>query len=537
MKKINLLILAMLVSGCTPTPSQSSETITSIPSQTTSETSVNESSNDSLTSTIDSGTESSETVTSEEIESSMPVTSEEESSVPSLSEDTRTGTRKLNFYGINDFHGAIIESNSEPGIFKLGSYLKDKYTKNPEGSIFINAGDYWQGSSDSNLNRGAFLTEAMNILDVDSFTLGNHEFDWFDTTIEANKARADYPFLGANVISKETNTVASNLVHYDDTFKASVIVEKNDVKVGIVGTTGSNLESSILGTAIAPYSFNPVDTYIRSEVANLKALGADVIALSTHDSLYGSTGEYAGIINDRLVDVIFSAHQHAQHNEKINGIPVLQTNGYGKQVMEVDAMYDFDEKTFFVEAARLQTASVIKSYPEDPELLELFNTGYADEINAIKNEVVGTLTSDFSKSGLVNLANQLMSEYVYATTNLTNVVAVHNLGGVRVDYGLPAGEVKYGDIYRAFPFDNEVMIIENISGSDLNRLISGDYYSLPDESTLLSTKMYTLVTIDFISFRDRAVTLSYEQTHTYQYVRELVAGFFRTEQFIDGNNY
>lgn len=526
MKKISFLILALLVSGCTPTSSASSEAITSLPSESTSETSSSQSSSEgSSTSDITSTTESSS------------LTNSEESSIPSSSEDTRTGMRKLNFFGINDFHGAVIESSTEPGIFKLGSYLKTQYAKNPEGSIFINAGDFWQGSADSNINKGAFLTEAMNVLDLDSFTLGNHEFDWFDVAIEANKARASYPFLGANVIKKETNTIASNLVHYDDTFKGSVIVEKNDVKVGIVGTTGSNLEGSILGTSIAPYSFNPVDTYIRSEVANLRALGADVIALSTHDSLYSSTGEYSGIINDRLVDVIFTGHAHVQHNEKINGIPVLQTNGYGKQVMEVDAFYDFDEKTFLVEATRLQTANVVKTFSEDIELLTLFNDNYASEINAIKDEVVGTLTNDISQAGLVNMANQLMLDFVSNTTTLSDVIAVHNLGGVRLYYGLPAGEVTYGDIYRAFPFDNEVMIIENISGSDLDRLISGDYYSNPAESTLISSKLYTLVTIDYISFRERSVTLSYDQTHTYQYVRELVADLFRTEQVIDGYDY
>ena len=526
MKKISFLILALLVSGCTPTSSASSEAITSLPSESTSETSSSQSSSEgSSTSDITSTTESSS------------LTSSEESSIPSSSEDTRTGMRKLNFFGINDFHGAVIESSTEPGIFKLGSYLKTQYAKNPEGSIFINAGDFWQGSADSNINKGAFLTEAMNVLDLDSFTLGNHEFDWFDVAIEANKARASYPFLGANVIKKETNTIASNLVHYDDTFKGSVIVEKNDVKVGIVGTTGSTLEGSILGTSIAPYSFNPVDTYIRSEVANLRALGADVIALSTHDSLYSSTGEYSGIINDRLVDVIFTGHAHKQHNEKINGIPVLQTNGYGKQVMEVDAFYDFDEKTFLVEATRLQTANIIKEFSEDQELLNLFNEDYLDEISIIKNEVVGTLTTDISKPGLVNMANQLMFEFASSDFGLTDVVAVHNLGGVRVDFGLPAGEVTYGDIYRAFPFDNEVMIIENMSGSEIASFIGRSNYSLPAKSTLLSSKMYNLVTIDYLSFYEYSNTINYDQTHTHQFVREMVADLFRAEQTINGSSY
>ena len=85
--------------------------------------------------------------------------------------------------------------------------------------IKINVGDYWQGSADSNLNRGKFLTEVGNVLGFHAMTLGNHEFDWMDTHIKENKEFAKYPFLGANIINKTTKQLATNIVSYDDTFK------------------------------------------------------------------------------------------------------------------------------------------------------------------------------------------------------------------------------------------------------------------------------------------------------------------------------
>lgn len=324
------------------------------------------------------------------IDNSSQNPSDSVSEVPPSSEVIHTGKRTLNFYGINDFHGAIIETSKEPGIFKLSTYMKDRFAENPNGSVFLNAGDYWQGSAESNINRGAFLTEAMNLMNLDAMTLGNHEFDWYDTIIEQNKALADYPFLGANIIDVETGEIASNLVSYDDTFKSSIIVEKNDVKVGIIGTIGARLESSILAPAVAPYSFEPVNNYIRAEAANLRALGAEVIALSTHDSLTAEMSQYTSVINDSIIDLIFSAHYHVEHHEIINGVPIMQTNAYGKQIMEVEGEYDFDTKSFSLKNTRFHEASTIKTAVEDPKMLELY-ADYETEINEIKNEVVSTL--------------------------------------------------------------------------------------------------------------------------------------------------
>ncbi len=435
----------------------------------------------------------------------------------------------LQFLAINDFHGAIVENSesNEPGIFKLSSYIKDIEQKSNGQLIKINVGDYWQGSADSNLNRGKFLTEVGNLLKFDSLTLGNHEFDWYDKAIEENKALAEYPFLGANIINKSTKELATNLVNYDETFKSSVIVEKNGVNVGIIGTIGSSLESSILTPAVSAYSFEPVDSYIRREATNLKSLGADVIVLSTHDSLKGGAGEYRSIINDKVVDLIFSGHQHAIDEQVINGIPILQTNGNGKQVMEVSATFNFETRAFKVDKHYLTSATkIISDYSEDVEVKKLFDDKYAEDIKQIKDEQIGYLTSEKSKYELAELAVDLLYDYgVSLGYDPTTVVGVHNTGGVRVDT-LGPGVITYGDIYKAFPFDNEIRIIENISAQNLSSFFSGQIAS---NKNLDFSKTYNLITIDYLSTDERKVTAKMDQILTGEFVRELIATYFRNQ--------
>ncbi|MBT8092947.1 MAG: 5'-nucleotidase C-terminal domain-containing protein, partial [Gammaproteobacteria bacterium] len=49
-------------------------------------------------------------------------------------------------------------------------------------------------------------------------------------------------------------------------------------------------------------------------------------------------------------------------------------------------------------------------------------------------------------------------------------VAIHNVrGGIR--HGLPDGDLTYGDVYKMFPFDNQVVILD-LSGEELRDLIT-----------------------------------------------------------------
>ena len=49
----------------------------------------------------------------------------------------------------NDFHGALVEAGKNPGAAKFAAFLLQQRAKNPYGSIFVSAGDMFQGSPDS----------------------------------------------------------------------------------------------------------------------------------------------------------------------------------------------------------------------------------------------------------------------------------------------------------------------------------------------------------------------------------------------------
>ena len=77
----------------------------------------------------------------------------------------------ITIYALNDFHGAYEETSSAAGMSRIGNYLINKKTQNPDNTFVISSGDMWQGTADSNLNKGKLITECMNAIGFDSMTI------------------------------------------------------------------------------------------------------------------------------------------------------------------------------------------------------------------------------------------------------------------------------------------------------------------------------------------------------------------------------
>ena len=210
-------------------------------------------------------------------------------------------------------------------------------------------------------------------------------------------------------------------------------------------------------------------------------------------------------------------------------LPIMQTRN-GKQVMEVHGYYDFNQK--FKVTSRSYKAADIKEITEDTELLNLFNEKYAEEIERVKGEVIGSLTNYINKSTLVKLANKVMYNFASITHNPDTIIAVHNYGGVRVNR-IDAGEVTYGDIYKAFPFDNEIKIFEDVLGSTASSFIDSNVSYPIGKFDIQNDQEYTIVTIDYVSDKKNSNIRDYPHTVTGEYVRELIAEYFRTNGEID----
>jgi 2',3'-cyclic-nucleotide 2'-phosphodiesterase/3'-nucleotidase len=375
------------------------------------------------------------------------------------------------------------------------------------------------------------VVDAMNQIGFSAMAIGNHEFDWTDEYLYLNQTRSDFPLLGINIMDKATNQRAA----FAD---ASIMIERSGIQIGIIGTIGASLESTILTSAVAPYEFLPYTNLVKNESQRLKTLGADLIVLLNHDGTVES-----GVMP--YVDAVFNGHTHRREVFHVGGKPVYQGQAYGQAISHVRFVVD----TATMIPSFIQSESGVYTYDalvntnqfpvEDAQMKALYDAYLINEINNVKNELIGDAEGAFSRQQLGKLAVDEM--LAYGQTVKQDVVAsFHNSGGVRAT--IDAGEVTYGELYKAFPFDNELMIVE-VTGTQLLWWLSAGLYqkTIPNLTPVDENQSYWIISINFLTERHLESSSYphdlYTAINTYQYIREQLKTRWLSEGTIRASDY
>ncbi len=92
-----------------------------------------------------------------------------------------SGSVTLSIVGTADLHGAILANEGRGGLALLAGYvanLRAARAADNGGVILLDGGDLFQGTLESNLNEGAAVISAYNIIGYTASAVGNHEFDF-----------------------------------------------------------------------------------------------------------------------------------------------------------------------------------------------------------------------------------------------------------------------------------------------------------------------------------------------------------------------
>lgn len=462
------------------------------------------------------------------------------SSSSSTSEEKKNG--QIDLYCINDFHGRVsqtISTNSygystyESGVSRLATYLKTKEADNPNGSVFLNAGDMWQDTYDSAMNKGELLTKAMVEMKCEAMALGNHEFDWGIDTIKANRALAEsdsndtkFTFLGCNIYNYSTNTQASDLC------APYKVIQRGDIKIGLIGAIGANQITSITSSNWENLTFvNPVSIvkstsdYLRSEQ------NCDLVVYMFHgkldDSSYQALSATSSLTNKPYVDAGFLGHSHSFESVLYNGVPWIQSYQHGAVLGHVTLSitdgstsctyypkYDADSSyRGRYECGYGNGVGSIYASSEDSGVNAIVNSYLTSSFVSTKNAVVGTLTNMTSTTVGKEIGNiqayatsKYLDELRSGGASIPNVDIVINNGN-RDQITTSDGKITRENVFNLTPFTNKT-IIANVLGSNIiNECItySNPYY-LPGEASLVidANATYTVACIDYLLLHKNA---------------------------------
>ena len=232
----------------------------------------------------------------------------------------------------NDTHSQIEPfssgiHNGLAGVERREKFINSIREANPNKVIYLDAGDFSQGTPYFSLFKGDAEIEIMNTLKVDAACLGNHEFDNGVDEIARRAKNASFPILCANY--NFGKTALGNLI------KPYTIIERNGKKVGVIGLC-TNLTGLISPKTLNGIKFRHPYKIVNKYAKELKRKGCDLIILLTHcgydDGNQQNPTDMLIAANSEGVDIIVGGHSHTFLEKES-----VVTNKAGKKVVVVQA--------------------------------------------------------------------------------------------------------------------------------------------------------------------------------------------------------
>ncbi|GAA2318915.1 bifunctional metallophosphatase/5'-nucleotidase [Streptomyces hawaiiensis] len=420
------------------------------------------------------------------------------------------------------------------GVEYLATHLRqarkgEKYSITAAGGDMVGASPLLSG-----LFHDEPTIEALNKLDLDVTSVGNHEFDegakelgrlqnggchpkdgcYSDKKFEG----ADFPYLAANVLDEKTKKPI---------LKPYWVWKKNGVKVGFIGVTLEGTPDIVSAEGVKGLSFKDETETINKYAKVLQKQGVKSIVALIHEGGFPASTSYnydcdspgagdgiSGPIVDIAknvtpqVDALVTGHTHNAYVCSIAdpaGKPRMVTSAASFGRLYTDTTLTYDRRTGDIARTAVKSANrvVTRDVPKAPDMTELiskWNTLAAP----IGNKPIGYISGDIGNTGTESPLGDLIADAQLAHGKQLDPetdLALMNPGGIRapLTYAAKAAEgdgvVTYAEGFTVQPFANTVNL-QNFTGAQviqaLQEQVSGPNAAAPKILQVSSGLTYTL---------------------------------------------
>ncbi|MBI1799903.1 MAG: 5'-nucleotidase C-terminal domain-containing protein [Candidatus Eisenbacteria bacterium] len=393
-----------------------------------------------------------------------------------------------------DLHGALdgwdylTDRPAARGLTRIATLVRRARAEgNP--TLLLDAGDAIQGGVEFAYQHSIRslpepMMSAMSAMGYDAMALGNHEFSFGADALDRARRTATFPLLSANLVRDSDHLPV---------FEPSIVKVVAGVRVGIVGlTTPATALFEDPENLLGLHFISPLESAKR-EVARLREeQHCDVVVLVAHTGLerealqdpgrtHDAPGENSGFELASAVegaDVLILGHTHVViPSRDFHGLLVTQAGKLGENLGRVDLTLERDGAGWKVTGKSARVIAVTDSVPEDSSLSALAAPWHAAARESL-SRVVGTLASPVgSPEG--RLAPGAAWELIHRAQLEASGADVSFATLPDPGVTLPAGPVRIRDIWRLYPYDNTLSVIE-LSGAKLRRFLEETAHAFLD---------------------------------------------------------
>ncbi|MGW0824862.1 bifunctional metallophosphatase/5'-nucleotidase [Streptomyces sp. NPDC002845] len=431
-----------------------------------------------------------------------------------------------------DGHTETIDAG---GVEYLATHLRDarkgnKYSVTAAGGDMVGASPLISG-----LFHDEPTIEALNKLDLDVTSVGNHEFDEGARElarlqkggchpvdgcyVEGEKfGGAEFPYLAANVLNERTGKPI---------LKPYWVWKKNGVKIGFIGVTLEDTPGIVSAEGVKGLKFKDEVETINKYAKVLERKGVKSVVALIHEGGFPASTAYnydcdspgagdgiSGPIVDIAenitpkVDALVTGHTHTAYACTINdpsGKPrtVTSAASFGRLYTDTTLTYDRwtgDIARTAVESANHVVTRDVEKAADMTALINKWNTLAAP----IGGRAIGHISGDIVRDGTESPLGDLIADAQLAygrTLDPETDLALMNPGGIRASLTFAAsgtegdGVVTFAEGFTVQPFSNTVNL-QDFTGAQLisvlQEQVSGTNAAAPKVLQVSSGLTYTL---------------------------------------------
>ncbi len=403
--------------------------------------------------------------------------------------------KKIQILGTSDLHGRFYPweyaSDTEltkGSMAKISTKIKELRKTNPN-TILIDCGDTIQDNSSQ-----LFLNDdihpmilGMNEMKYDTYTLGNHEFNYGIPALEKALKELNGPkALCGNVYKPDGSRLA-------DAYR---IVERDGLKIAIIGMVTPHI-TKWDGPNLKGYTVNNPITETQKAIAEIKKNGgADLFVAVLHmgqNSEYGNgdSAKEVAIANPEI-SAIVCGHEHAEFvNVKAGNAIIVEPKSNGEflsqielKVKEVDGKYQvveqksaniaIDDKVAIDKALATKFESYHqKALTDARQVIGELKGGSL----APADEFKGITQAQIQDTAVVDLI--LDTQMYYAGKHVPK--GAHHVSGAAIftsNANIAEGPIKKADTSKVYKYDNTLMTLK-VNGAQLKKYMewSAGYYN------------------------------------------------------------
>ncbi|WP_432082570.1 bifunctional metallophosphatase/5'-nucleotidase [Streptomyces sp. WAC 04229] len=420
------------------------------------------------------------------------------------------------------------------GVEYLATHLREarkgnRYSVTAAGGDMVGASPLLSG-----LFHDEPTIEALNKLDLDVTSVGNHEFDEGAKELarlqkggchptegcytDKKFKGADFPYLAANVLDEKTRKPILDPYW---------VWKRNGVKVGFIGVTLEGTPDIVSAEGVKGLSFKDEAETINKYAKVLQRQGVKSIVALIHEGGFPASTSYnydcdapgagdgvSGPIVDIAknitpqVDALVTGHTHSAYVCTIPdpaGNPRMVTSAASFGRLYTDTTLTYDRRTGDIARTSVKSANhvVTRDVPKAPDMTRLIGK-WGTLAAPIGNRPVGHISADISRDGTESPLGDLIADAQLAygrTQDPETDLALMNPGGIRAPLTYAAsgaegdGVVTYAEGFTVQPFANTVNL-KDYTGAQLVQVlkeqVSGANEAAPKILQVSSGLTYTL---------------------------------------------